>query len=251
MSLFGDIANTFSSVVETAADVVGGAAQGAAGILGDAAQGAAKLADGALGGLGGLAQMALCVAFPPAAVATSLGNLVTSMVGQAVNSAMQTLCQTAGMPKFIADTIGDLVKDVVGQLTQPSHSGCDEAVKQDCGGAIQDFGKDLATTLVDHIKDAIEDCGGKKGGKASSGSWLEAIAVAMGKALGDRASKMVELSNKMAAGYEGSDSEKAQQAQADNAKFAAVSQEFNIMSNAFNNALKGIGEGSATLARKG
>src|SRR4051794_15239250 len=125
MSLFDDIGNFVSDAVHVAEDVVN---------IGE------DLVGGALSLAGGLATQALSVAFPLASIALSFANQVTQMVGQAVNTAMDELVKVAGMPKFIAEQVAGLVKDVVSQLTQQSHSGCDEAVKQHIGGDLQSFG---------------------------------------------------------------------------------------------------------------
>jgi hypothetical protein len=100
----------------------------------------------------------------------------------------------------------------------------------------------------DQQRTKAKNGGGRKG---SAGSWLEAIAQAMGEVLGQKASKMVELSDKIAktAGKEG------KQAAAANARatseMQATSQMFNLMQSGFTNAIKTMGEGLTQMARKG
>ncbi len=246
MSIFGDIANVVSSVAHGAADLVG-----------DVAHTAAGAAD-SLGGVGGLASMALGMAFPPLGLATSAANLLTQGVGQAVNQAMQGLCKEAGMPSFLLGDIAKLVSSVVGGLTQPSHPACDQAVNQQCGGTIGDLIKELTQQIQDAVKNTMQQndqChgkgGGKGGGKASAGSWMQAIASAMGEAAGKKASQMVDLSQQLNNIGSGNQAQDAQDQMKINAQFQAASQEFNMLQSAFSNAIKGIGEGAATMARKG
>jgi hypothetical protein len=96
----------------------------------------------------------------------------------------------------------------------------------------------------------------KSSGKGG-GNWLLAIAKAMGNALGKQAAKLVSDSSKLEtlAGQAntGSDEAKQQNAmdfQRAQAEFQADSQMFGILSNAFSTAIKAIGEGMQSLARK-
>lgn len=81
-----------------------------------------------------------------------------------------------------------------------------------------------------------------------SGSWLEAIAEAMGNALGQMAQKLVDESTALQ-GMAGNQND-AQQFQATMAKFQADSQMFSMLSNAFSTAIKSIGDGMTTMASK-
>jgi len=212
-------------------------------------------------------------AFPPLGLATSAANLLTSGVGQSVMQAASQLIKECGMPKFIGDILGDVVKEVMKDLCKPSDSACDDAVKDKCGGTINDIIGDLTRQIFDSVRKNMDQCnegggnGGcsKGGGKSKGGSlsWMEAIAKAMGEAAGTKAEKLVKLSHDLNAiatrdhgGLEG-DALKNAQAQdakdqaAVNAQFQAASQEFNMLQSAFSNAIKSIGEGMATMARKG
>ncbi|HEY6927750.1 MAG TPA: hypothetical protein VI653_30020 [Steroidobacteraceae bacterium] len=85
-------------------------------------------------------------------------------------------------------------------------------------------------------------------GAAGGGSWLEAIAEAMGNALGQMAQKLVDESNSLQS-LAGNQND-AQQFQATMAKFQADSQMFSMLSNAFSTAIKSIGDGMTTMASK-
>ncbi|HVI59400.1 MAG TPA: hypothetical protein VM619_11110 [Luteimonas sp.] len=103
---------------------------------------------------------------------------------------------------------------------------------------------DIASSGLQREKDGVAGSGGK--------SWLVAIAQAMGNALGTKAAKLVELSKKLdsLAGSSSDDQQAAKEFQKTMAQFQAESQLFSMMSNAFSTAVKSIGEGMTSLARK-
>jgi hypothetical protein len=108
--------------------------------------------------------------------------------------------------------------------------------------------------ILDQLAAALTNALGQTGqSKHSSGggkNWLEAIAQAMGDALGKLAQKLVDESTSLQnlAGSAGGNG--AQQFQAKMAEFQADSQIFGMLSNAFSNAIKSIGEGMSTMANK-
>ena len=215
------------------------------------------------GNILGLALNVASMAFPPLGIATSLANMVTQAVGQAVSQAVQQLSQQCGMPKFLAEMIGGIVDKCVKELTQQSQPQCDQAAQDNFGGDVQNLMDDLMKSIFEGARNIMENCKGeeggkssKGGGKSSAGSWLEAIAQAMGEAAGNKAAKMVELSNKLkelssAGGDEKAQQQAAKEMNAVNAQFQAASQEFNMLQSAFSTAIKSIGEGMAQMARKG
>lgn len=104
---------------------------------------------------------------------------------------------------------------------------------------------DIASSAV--ARGESEGASGAKGK-----SWLVAIAQAMGNALGTKAAELVKLSNQLdgLAGKSSSDESAAKEFQTTMAKFQAESQLFSMLSNAFSTAIKSIGEGMTSLARK-
>ncbi|MFL6604226.1 MAG: hypothetical protein ACJ8R9_23240 [Steroidobacteraceae bacterium] len=101
-------------------------------------------------------------------------------------------------------------------------------------------------TIALGIKGQQHDSGG--GGDAES--WLEAIARAMGKALGTMAQNLVTESNQLSSLSGNSSGSGAQQFQTVMAKFQAHSQLFGMLSDAFSNAIKSIGQGMQTMGSK-
>jgi hypothetical protein len=103
-------------------------------------------------------------------------------------------------------------------------------------------------TIALGIKGQQQDSGGGGGGDGES--WLEAIARAMGKALGTMAQNLVNESNQLSSLSGDSSSSGAQQFQTVMAKFQAHSQLFGMLSDAFSNAIKSIGQGMQTMGSK-
>ena len=92
--------------------------------------------------------------------------------------------------------------------------------------------------------------GGGSGGGGDGESWLEAIARAMGKALGTMAQNLVNESNQLSSLSGNSSGSGAQQFQTVMAQFQAHSQLFGMLSDAFANAIKSIGQGMQTMGSK-
>jgi hypothetical protein len=218
------------------------------------------------GGIFGALMNVASMAFPPLALANSLANVLVQAIGKAVMQAVSTLIQESGMPKFLGSAIGSMLEKVLGGQMKQTDASADSAVQSDQG--VQNWEKDfieqLSSRIVENARKGVskENEGkGKAGGKASAGSWLQAIAEAMGSIAGDKASDMVGLSKQMsdlsaAAKGIGKDDTKGQQANAKEfsivqAKFQAASQEYSILQNTFANAIKSIGEGLAAMGRKG
>ena len=123
--------------------------------------------------------------------------------------------------------------------------------------ANQIAGTDPATAkILDQLAASLTDALGQPGqSKSSHGgghgkNWLEAIAEAMGQALGQMAQKLVDESTSLQSLAGNASGSGAQEFQATMAKFQADSQIFGMLSNAFSNAIKSIGEGMSTMANK-
>jgi len=93
-------------------------------------------------------------------------------------------------------------------------------------------------------------CGGGGGAGHAGQNWMEAIAKAMGDALGRLSQKVVDEAQALDSLAGNSGSSGAQQFQAEMAKFQADSQTLGMLSNAFANAIKTLGEGLQTMASK-
>lgn len=116
---------------------------------------------------------------------------------------------------------------------------------------------DIVNSAVDSAKEAANEAAAKLKG----GGWMAAIAAAMSKALGINAGKLVGLSNAIAQNADARSLGTDEQANAKNAKLAAIgqalngqfqaaSQEMSVTSNALSTGLKALGEAGTTMARK-
>jgi len=221
MSLFSDIGNFVSSAASAVANV---------------------------------ATTAASIAFPPLAIAQAVGGLVQQVAGQAVQQAASQLCKEAGMPNFLQDIVKNIVQQVLGQLNQGgTDHACQDYAKDKFGDAIKHLGEDITKSIVDFTKQIMagddDECSGKAG-KKGGGSWLVAMAKAMGKVAGEHAKKLADLSDQINS-LQGGNGDQAQQASELQSQMQAEGQMFGMLQNAFSNVLKSIGEGMSTMARKG
>jgi len=191
----------------------------------------------------------------------AIGNAVTQAVGNAVNQAATQLNQQNGMPKFLVEEIGNVTRTAVQGLTTNVSPAAQNTVQTATSGSIEAFIQNLTKTIVDSVRSQLQNGAGSTDAKVSGGSWMQAIATAMGKAMGEKASTMVQLASKIqalsaqstATGTELTDADKmkaASETQVLNAQFQATGQEFNLLQTTFSTAIKTIGEGMSSVARK-
>jgi uncharacterized protein YukE len=158
------------------------------------------------------------------------------IMGSSVSFGITTTHFTSGIHLSTSD-VNDLVKTVRAEANQI-------AGKDPTTAKILDQLAAALTNALGHTGQSKHSCGG--GGK----NWLEAIAEAMGQALGQLAQKLVDESTSLQSLAGNSSGSGAQEFQATMAKFQADSQIFGMLSNAFSNAIKSIGEGMSTMANK-
>ncbi|MDO5288721.1 MAG: hypothetical protein Q4F13_03700 [Pseudomonadota bacterium] len=232
------------------------------GLLGNLVGG--LLGGGGAGGMDGIAKA--IQGFSPANVLNATANLVNAMHGGAVKGAAEQLKREDGMPKFIQDAINQAVDKILQQNKKPTDPCCEQKLGEATKEGLQKEMDDLVKKLVDNIrkqlgeesKDATgEASGAGKSGKKSTGSWLQAIAKAMGEVLGQKAGEMVKLSDKVSSlgekssGLEGdAKQENAQAMTAAQTELQGVSQEYKLLTETVSTVLKGIGEALSTMGRK-
>jgi hypothetical protein len=118
--------------------------------------------------------------------------------------------------------------------------------------------QDQMASLIDQLGGQGQQTDGSSGSGSSNGgsvsgagnNWMEAIAKAMGEALGNLSQKVVDESQQLNSLAGNSSSSGAQQFQSVMAEFQADSQTLSMLSNAFATAIKSIGEGMQTMASK-
>lgn len=197
-----------------------------------------------------------------AMIGQAVGNLLQDAVGEAISGAVNQLQEKHGMPKFVGDAFKESALGALSAQRNNSVSAdLQTSVKGEIGGSLDKFKTRLEGSIVDHVLAEVKIS--KRGDDDSgdgSGGWLQAIAKAMGKVLGDKAAHMVELSQDMAElngkiqGASGSNKDQdTKNATAFNQKmtdFQATSQEYSILNNTFSTAIKAIGEAMGSMARK-
>ncbi|MDT7837981.1 hypothetical protein [Aquabacterium sp. OR-4] len=191
-------------------------------------------------------------------IGQAIGGMLQQAVGEATTQAVDTLQKEHGMPKFLANEVKSKIQEAVQQMLGESQQGVTpEAAgqaKEIAGDWMTQFIQDAAKQIVAEATKELKGEGKGSSGKASGESWLVAIAKAMGSVMGDRAAKLVDLSQRMTQTKTGGSSD-AQQAAAKemqtlNAEFQATTQEFNLLQNTMSTALKSIGEAMSSVARK-
>jgi len=195
-----------------------------------------------------------------AMIGQAVGNLVQSAIGDAVKDGVNQLQQQHGMPKFLGDMIKDRADNVLGGLRNNNvPADVQSFAQQQFGGAVANFKRDFQADFVSAVLSTRREEIGEEGG-SGGGGWLQAIAKAMGKTLGAKASKMVELSNQMSEiTAQRADIKKDDvKGNQDNAlafnekmtEFQATSQEYSMLNGVFSTAIKSLGEALSSMARK-
>lgn len=230
-----------------------------------------QLLGGILGGGGAEGSDGIAKAiqgFSPAAVMNAAANLINAQHGNAVKNAASTLQKEDGMPKFVQDAINKAVDEVLKNNKKQTDPCCEQQLDDATKDGLKSEMDDLVKQLVDNIrkqlgeesKDAAGEASGtgKSGkGKRSTGSWLQAIAKAMGAVLGQKAAEMVKLSDKVSSlgekssGLKGEEKQdNAQQMTAAQTELQGVSQEYKLLTETISTVIKGIGEALSTMGRK-
>lgn len=154
-----------------------------------------------------------------------------------------------------------------GAATGSSSGGADSSTTQQLldasyrnGGLAQSSQglQDQMASLIDELGTEGQQTDGSSGSGSSNGgsvsgagnNWMEAIAKAMGEALGQLSQKVVDESQQLNSLAGNNSSSGAQQFQSVMAEFQADSQTLSMLSNAFATAIKSIGEGMQTMASK-
>jgi hypothetical protein len=212
------------------------------------------------GNILGLVMSIASIAFPPAALMSSLTNLFTQALGTALKAGIDMLVQQ-GMPKFVGEIAKQIVDGVIGKNQQQTDPEADKAVKQSAGSEVKNWGeqlqKDFVEATMDKVKEGNKKKGKPEGEKVSAGSWLEAIALAMAEAMANKAAKMIDLSDKIKQLSEektGDDSD-AQKKNAGemnraNAQLNAAGKEYELLTNTMKSVIDSIGNAMAQAARK-
>lgn len=210
-------------------------------------------------------------------VGAMIGQMIGGMLDQALSGAMQN----NGIDQNTQDQASTAYKDAFreasgglepnsparGSLRQQADQFADATNASPADrGRLQQLTDELEQLVNDAVaRGSAEAAGGQEAKDAKSGkgegSWLMAIAKALGGTAGKAAARMVKLSDELSelgdkkAGLADSKDTKAkEQAAADynqkQVEFQGASQEFTLLMNTISTAIKSLGESLATMARK-
>ncbi len=195
------------------------------------------------GGLGGIlnAATSLISQFGGQAVGDALGNLMSGKIGDAIKSVVNGL----PLPSFAKDMINGLVDSVIEGSKKDVSPECQCAVDHTFGEVAQEEADLFRSNLENAVKENAEE--GQESSKGGAKNWFTILAQALGKTAGQYLDKMVDLQEKMTNLTDKDDAGKMAEAQAE---FQAQSQMFKLASEATSTAVKSIGEGLSSMARK-
>lgn len=209
------------------------------------------------GNILGLVMNVASMAFPPLQMAMSLSNLFTQTLGQALNAGIDILQQQFGLPKFVADLAKGIVDKFVSAKQHVTDPAVDQFVQDQVGDKAQAWGTDFTQQFVNDVVDKMKSKATSK--KATAGSWLEAIALAMADAMAAKAGKMIDLADKIKTLSEqkidqsdtNAQKKNAGELQVANAQMNAAGKEFELLTNTMKSMVDSIGNALAQAARKG
>jgi hypothetical protein len=181
---------------------------------------------------------------------TSLfAQIAMQIASQVVKEVVSQVAQDFGLPPQLADQLGSMAS---GGLTGNSGLSANDMLSQAAGdagassvehaqmqGQIDDLRSTLNQALSQGMLENTKENSGVGGGHGSGGSWLLAMAEALGDKLNAKADQMQQDADSI------SDSDPKA-----TAIFSAESQQFSILMNATTNAIKTIGEALANTASK-
>ncbi len=186
-----------------------------------------------------------------AMIGQAIGGMLQSAVGDALKDGVDQLQKEHGMPSFLADLVKSVIDDKMGQIGKPNvPADVQQAAQDHFGGTVNDFKNQVQQDFVSGVMDNLQQSG-DSGGKYSGGSWLTALAKAMGKQLGEKTGHLVKLSNELNALPKGSNDPKVADKQTQlMSEMQGVSQELKMFQETVSTVLKGIGEALSGMARK-
>ncbi|MES9830600.1 MAG: hypothetical protein ABW139_00005, partial [Candidatus Thiodiazotropha sp. DIVDIV] len=155
----------------------------------------------------------------------------------------------------LQDMVRQAIEDVVReQIGGAEDGGCESNGGAAAGGA-DDTRSDFSKMMTDMVMDNVEEeakkdktCSSGEGG-GSKGNWLVMLAKAMSTIQGEHLNKMLDASDRMQKNT-GEDEETRQAFLDAQGEFQAESKLFGMASEATATAIKSIGDGLSSIARK-
>lgn len=196
-----------------------------------------------IGGFNPVSLLATAALGPLGGIASQLLTQLTSAIGQQL---LQQLGDKLGLPQSTIDAAQGAFAGSIGDF-QGAQTNLQELIAQvgDLTGAspteVGEAQSELDNQIADQAVAASESQEGKEAKASGGGSWLMAIARALGKTADKLAKEMDTMSKNLGEG---------ENKASENLKFSAKSQEFSQFFNSANTVLKALGEALAAGARK-
>lgn len=185
-------------------------------------------------------------------VGGALDNMLQDAAGNSAKDAAKELQQEHGMPKFVEQMVRQAVDDRLAERGYADASPEARRQAQDqFGKQVDQCRDDTRDGLVQNTLDELKNSGTQDAdGNYSTDSWLVALAKAMGKTLGEKTSRLVELNKQANAKAQGGDSQQAGQQSQAMSELQGVSQEVKMLQETISTVLKGIGDTLSGLAKR-
>lgn len=169
-------------------------------------------------------------------VGAQIGMNIVQQLGQRlglpqpmIDMAQAAFAQNMGMPGLARQNMQEAVQGLANDFSFSPRQSAD----------MERVANDALNRFVSTLSEGEDLRAARSGGRQAAGGWLMALASVMGEKLNAKAAQVQRLAGQI-----------TDKTPDKTAKFGAASQEFGIMMNATNNAIKSLGEGLATMARK-
>lgn len=175
----------------------------------------------------------------------AIGNLISGAVGQSIKNVIDQL----PLPGFIQRAANEMVDNIFNNARQAVDPAAQDAVNNTYGEIAQGFQDTFTDMLMGLVRRNVEEEAKKGGNEGEGANWLVALAKAMSQVQVEHLNKALEASDTMAKNT--GEGEKARtnfiNAQSE---FQAHMKLFSMASEAAANAIKSVGDGLSSLARK-
>jgi hypothetical protein len=172
-------------------------------------------------------------------------NAMTNTQANGFFEGIKEAISQSGLGDFAKNMLMNAVNQAQSDYTpQPTSASCQDAVDDAFGEQAKAQGREFGENLLDSIMSSENDGKGKK-------SWLVVLAEGMARVATEHLHKMIDAQEQMEKSGENNDKKEASSEFTEGqAKFQAESKLFSMAIEATSTALKAVGDGLASLARK-
>jgi uncharacterized protein HemX len=203
-----------------------------------------------------------------------MSGIIDKIVDKVVDQIMEKLagggCEGGSIQDMIRQAVEDVVREQIGGAENGGSCPADGSAAENSGAAAESASESSNPYSTSDVSESLtNECAQdeeKSKGESGSGSWLVALAKAMGRMTGDHLGKMMQAQFKMEHSddkkgtdeYKGASEEKQEKMDEEmgkafteaQAEFQAEGKLFAMCSEATSTVLKSIGEGLSSMARK-